>query len=186
MSAPERRKTNTDKSDGHIVGNNKSSSNNNSMWHRHLAILFTSLYIYFFSFCLYCWSPPIENVANWRFIYYYCSISFGCLISRAQLVYCWHRKRLLCLICTCVNLIAVLIIYVLIEKDEWHKYFLNYFTHLFPFSAISIVCIAQSRIIGVVRGAYSQLWGTVCSLHAARKYDRRFGTPAIVWFTAWN
>ena len=41
----------------------------------------------------------------------------------------------------------------------------------------------QSRIIGAVRGAYSQLWGTivpVCSLYAARKYDRRFGTPAIV------
>ena len=44
----------------------------------------------------------------------------------------------------------------------------------------------QSRIIGAVRGAHSQLWGTiipVCSLYAARKYDRRFGTPAIVRFT---
>ena len=43
--------------------------------------------------------------------------------------------------------------------------------------------IAQSRIIGAVRGAHSQLWETiipVCSLYAARKYDRRFGTPAIV------
>ena len=42
---------------------------------------------------------------------------------------------------------------------------------------------SQSRIIGAVRGAHSQLWGTiisVCSLYAARKYDRRFGTPAIV------
>ena len=32
-------------------------------------------------------------------------------------------------------------------------------------------------------GAHSQLWGTiipVCSLYAARKYDRIFGTPAIV------
>ena len=32
-------------------------------------------------------------------------------------------------------------------------------------------------------GGHSQLWGTiipVCSLYAARKYDRRFGTPAIV------
>ena len=41
----------------------------------------------------------------------------------------------------------------------------------------------QSRIIGAVRGAHSQLWGTivpVCSLYAARKYDRRFDTPAIV------
>ena len=41
----------------------------------------------------------------------------------------------------------------------------------------------QSRIIGAVRGAHSQLWGTiipVCSLYAARKYDRRFGTPAVV------
>ena len=47
----------------------------------------------------------------------------------------------------------------------------------------------QWRIIGAVRGAHSQLWGTiipVCSLYAARKYDRRFGTPAIVWFTGWN
>ena len=43
--------------------------------------------------------------------------------------------------------------------------------------------ITQSRIIGAVRGAHSQLWGTiipVCSLFAARKYDRRFGTPALV------
>ena len=42
----------------------------------------------------------------------------------------------------------------------------------------------QSRIIGAVRRAHSQLWGgtffPVCSLYAARKYDRRFGTPAIV------
>ena len=32
-------------------------------------------------------------------------------------------------------------------------------------------------------GAHSQLWGTiipVCSLYAARKYDGRFGIPAIV------
>ena len=41
----------------------------------------------------------------------------------------------------------------------------------------------QSRIIGAVRGAHSQLWGTiipVCSPYAPRKYDRRFGTPPIV------
>ena len=41
----------------------------------------------------------------------------------------------------------------------------------------------QSRIMGAVRGAHSQLWGTiipVCSLYAERKYDMRFGTPAIV------
>ena len=47
----------------------------------------------------------------------------------------------------------------------------------------SILSNTQSRIIGGVRGAHSQLWGTiipVCSLYAARKYDRRFGTPAIV------
>ena len=40
----------------------------------------------------------------------------------------------------------------------------------------------QSRIIGAVRGAHSQLWGTiiaVCSLYAARKYDMRFGTPQL-------
>ena len=43
--------------------------------------------------------------------------------------------------------------------------------------------VKESRIIGAVRGAHSQLWGTiipVCSLYAARKYDRRFGTSAIV------
>ena len=42
---------------------------------------------------------------------------------------------------------------------------------------------AQSRIIGAVRGAHSQLWETtlpVFSPYAARKYDKRFGTPAIV------
>ena len=52
-----------------------------------------------------------------------------------------------------------------------------------------ILNLTQSRIIGAVRGAHSQLLGTiipVCSLYAARKYDRRFGTPAIVWFTGWN
>ena len=41
----------------------------------------------------------------------------------------------------------------------------------------------QSRIFGAVRGGHSQLWGTiipVCSSYAARKYDRRLGTPAIV------
>ena len=41
----------------------------------------------------------------------------------------------------------------------------------------------QSRIIDAVRGDHSQLWATIipaCSLYAARKYDRRSGTPAIV------
>ena len=47
----------------------------------------------------------------------------------------------------------------------------------------SPVRATQSRIIGVVRGAHFQLWGTifpVCSPYAPRKYDKRFGTPAIV------
>ena len=41
----------------------------------------------------------------------------------------------------------------------------------------------QSRIIGAVRGAHSQLLGIiipVCSPYAPRKDDKRFGTPAIV------
>ena len=45
----------------------------------------------------------------------------------------------------------------------------------------------QSRIIGAVRGA--QLWETtlpVFSPYAPHKYDMRFGTPAIVWFTVRN
>ena len=44
-------------------------------------------------------------------------------------------------------------------------------------------CPTQSRIIGAVRRAHSQLWGTtlpVYSPYALRKYDKRFGTPAIV------
>ena len=44
-------------------------------------------------------------------------------------------------------------------------------------------CTTQSRIIGAVRGAHSQLWITiipVCSPYAPRKYDIRIGTPAIV------
>ena len=57
-----------------------------------------------------------------------------------------------------------------------------------PFNATNVKTIhtghhTQSRIIGAVRGTHSQLWGTIipaCSLYAARKYDRRFGTPAIV------
>ena len=41
----------------------------------------------------------------------------------------------------------------------------------------------QSRIIGAVREAHSQLWVTVIPLfspYSPRKYDKRFGTPAIV------
>ena len=44
-------------------------------------------------------------------------------------------------------------------------------------------CLTQSRIIGAVRGAHSQLWETtlpVFSPYASCKYDKRFGTPAIV------
>ena len=51
-----------------------------------------------------------------------------------------------------------------------HNYFISF---------LGKECTTQSRIIGAVRGAHSQLWGTiipVCSLYAARKYDRRFGT----------
>ena len=43
--------------------------------------------------------------------------------------------------------------------------------------------VTQARIIGAVRGAHSQVWGTiipVCYPYAPRKYDKRFGTPAIV------
>ena len=41
----------------------------------------------------------------------------------------------------------------------------------------------QSRIIGAVREAHSQLWETtlpVFSPYAPRKYDMIFGKPAIV------
>ena len=41
----------------------------------------------------------------------------------------------------------------------------------------------QSRIIGAVRGAHSQLWETIIpvfSPYAPRKYDKRFGTQATV------
>ena len=51
------------------------------------------------------------------------------------------------------------------------------------------VYTTQSRIIGAIRGAHSQLRETtlpVFSLYAPRKYDMRFGTPAIVWFTGRN
>ena len=44
----------------------------------------------------------------------------------------------------------------------------------------------QSRIIGAVRGAHSQLWETtlpVFSPYAPRKYDKRFGKTAIFLFT---
>ena len=43
--------------------------------------------------------------------------------------------------------------------------------------------LTQSRIIGAVRGAHAQLWGTmtpVCFSYALRKYNKRFGTLAIV------
>ena len=45
---------------------------------------------------------------------------------------------------------------------------------------IFLVNTTQSRIIGAVRRAHSQLWGTIIPVYAARKYDKRFGTPAIV------
>ena len=55
-----------------------------------------------------------------------------------------------------------------------------------PMTTMSTLCYAatahdstQSRIIGAVRGAHSQLWGTiipVCSPCDPRKYDKRFGT----------
>ena len=48
---------------------------------------------------------------------------------------------------------------------------------------IIALCTTQSRIIGAVRGAHSQLWETILlvfSPYAQRKYDKRFGTPAIV------
>ena len=61
----------------------------------------------------------------------------------------------------------------------------------FPFctSYSLLIFTTQSRIIGAVRGAHSQLWETtihVFSQYAPRKYDKRFGTPAIVWFTGRN
>ena len=46
--------------------------------------------------------------------------------------------------------------------------------------------ITQSKIIGAVRGAHSRLWETiipVCSPYASRKYNKKFGTPAIVLST---
>ena len=54
-----------------------------------------------------------------------------------------------------------------IEKD----------TRKIQYREFSSGCTTQSRIISTVRGAHSQLWGTiipVCPLYAARKYDRRF------------
>ena len=47
----------------------------------------------------------------------------------------------------------------------------------------------QSRIIGAVREAYSQLWVSVIlvfSPYDPRKHDKRFGTPAIIWLTGRN
>ena len=47
----------------------------------------------------------------------------------------------------------------------------------------TFICNSQSRIIGTVRGAHSQLWETTLPVsfpNAPRKYDKRFGTPAIV------
>ena len=42
---------------------------------------------------------------------------------------------------------------------------------------------SQSRIIGAVRGANFQFWGRTLPVfcpYTPRKYDKRFGTPAIV------
>ena len=72
-------------------------------------------------------------------------------------------------------MLVLLFSVILYLKYSVYKY-INNFLNILTSST-------QSRIIGAVRGAHSQLWGTiipVCSLYAARKYDRRFGTPAIV------
>ena len=48
---------------------------------------------------------------------------------------------------------------------------------------VQLQSTTQSRIIGAVRWAHSQLWETtlpVFSPYAPRKYDMIFGTPAIV------
>ena len=49
--------------------------------------------------------------------------------------------------------------------------------------ALSHMITIQSRIIGAVRGAHSQLRGTtipVCFPYDPRKNDKRFGTPAFI------
>ena len=65
---------------------------------------------------------------------------------------------------------------------------MKYFSHMLyiiqRIQTCTVTCsTCPSRIIGAVRGAHSQLWGTiipVCSPYALHKYDKRFGTPAIV------
>ena len=47
----------------------------------------------------------------------------------------------------------------------------------------SLAIVPNQELSVLYGGTHSQLWGTiipVCTLYAARKYDRRFGTPAIV------
>ena len=60
-----------------------------------------------------------------------------------------------------------------------HKYALQ----CLPYdNSVAMICTTQSRVIGAVRGAHSQLWGTnipVWSPYAPSKYNKRFGTAAI-------
>ena len=55
---------------------------------------------------------------------------------------------------------------------------------------VKVTSVLPNQELSVLYGgAHSQLWETtllVFSSYAPRKYDKRFGTPAIVWFTGWN
>ena len=91
------------------------------------------------------------------------------------------------------NLHAVIMVVVSCSfKSKFHHWPAGGDSKYMYFQSIHVWCTVygtQSKIIGAVRGAQSQLWRTiipVCSPHAPRKYTKRFGKPAIVWFTGWN
>ena len=68
----------------------------------------------------------------------------------------------------------------LVRDNSTSKIFIEYPNF---YRGLDNFATTQSTIIGAVRGAHSQVWGTIipaCSPYAPRKYEKRFGTPAIV------
>ena len=98
----------------------------------------------------------------------------------SMIVNCGHKNAFSCLPYFYRSLWIIII--VGIPRNGYH----HPETSLFFIAYVvlsTLLLTTQSRIIGAVRGTYSHLWETtlpVSSQYAPRKYDKRFGTPAII------
>ena len=103
-----------------------------------------------------------------------------------------HFNKHICVICVSCSYMQQTLtkIWQLIFLATWVSCSLLWFMYTCEtLDHIRLLLKTQSRIIGAVRGAHSQLWKTIIPVfypYAPRKYDKRFGTPASVWFTRRN